>query len=110
VDVERAAAHGIEERLRDLVAVRGPDQKLGPQREDPGHLLLVQSTRLPDRQTQGARGDLHRRLAQDATRGRAVGLRHNAHDLDDAALAKTIECLERANGELRSAKKERPLC
>jgi len=37
-------------------------------------------------------------------------LRHYADDLEYAAFAKSVERLERANGELRSAEEECPLC
>jgi hypothetical protein len=37
-------------------------------------------------------------------------LRDHPHDLDDAALAKTVERLERANRELGRAEEESALC
>jgi len=37
-------------------------------------------------------------------------LRDHADDLNDAALAKAFECLERANRELRRAEEESALC
>jgi len=37
-------------------------------------------------------------------------LGHDPGDLNDAALAKTIEGLERANGELRRAEEQSALC
>jgi len=49
-------------------------------------------------------------LAHNAARGRTIGLRDHPHDLDDAALAKTVERLERANRELGRAEEESALC
>jgi len=63
-----------------------------------------------DRQTDRARRDLHRGLAQHTARCGTIGLRHHSHDLNDAALAKTVECLERANRELRGAEEQSALC
>jgi hypothetical protein len=60
--------------------------------------------------THGACRDLHGGLAHDSTRCWAVRLRDHSHDLNDAALAKTVECLERANRELRGAEEESALC
>ncbi len=108
--VEGAAADGGEERLRDPVAVRGPDQELRPQREDRGDLLFIEARRLADGETHGACGHLHRGLAQHPARCGAIGLRHHARDLNDAALAKTIERLERADCERRGAEEQSALC
>jgi len=37
-------------------------------------------------------------------------LRYHSHDLNDAALAKTVEGLERANREQRCPEEQRALC
>jgi predicted metal-dependent hydrolase len=37
-------------------------------------------------------------------------LRHHTHDLNDAALAKAVERLERANRELRGPEEQSALC
>ena len=110
MDVERAAAHRGEERLGDLVAVRGPHEELGTKGEDRGHLLLIEARGLADRQTHGHRRDLHRGLAENSAGCGTIGLCHDPDDLNDAALAKPFECLERANRELRGSQKQSALC
>src|SRR5207249_3546977 len=68
-----------------------------------------------DRPRVELRRALHQRysgrgLAQNTARRGAIGLRHHARDLDNAALAKPVERLERAHRELRGPQEERPLC
>jgi hypothetical protein len=110
VNVQRAAAHGGEERFRDLVAIRRPDEELRAQGEDRADLLVIKARGLPDREAERASRDLYRGLAQDAARRGPIGLRYDPDDLNDPALAETIECLERADGELRRAQEESALC
>ena len=110
VHVERTAADRGEERLRDLVPVRRPDEKLGPKREDRGGLSLIQPGGLPDREAHRSRSHLHRGLAHHTTRCGAIGLRNDPDDLNDPALAQAVECLERANRELRSPEEKSALC
>jgi hypothetical protein len=110
VDIQRAAVHRREEWLGDAVAVRGPDQELGSQREDRGYLSFIKARRLSDRQPHGARGYLHRGLAQHPARCGTIGLGHHSGDLNDAVLAKTVERLERTNRELGRAEEKSALC
>jgi hypothetical protein len=62
------------------------------------------------RQTHRDRGAFDRRFSQNAARGWAIGLRCDADDLNDAALAKAVERLERADRELRRAEEQCALC
>src|SRR5437764_199770 len=110
MNVEGPTAHCGEKRLRDLVAVRGPDQELRTERQYRGDLTVVEARRLPYRQAHGACRHLHRGLAQLAARRWTVGLCHHGHDLNGAALAETVECLERADRELRRSQKQSALC
>ena len=106
MDVQRAPVRRAEQLVGDPVPVGGPHQNLRSQRHERDERRRVQARRLEHRDFELPRGRLRRRLTQNAARSRTVGLRDDADDLDGAALAETVESLERPHGERRRAQEE----
>ena len=106
MDVNGVPGRGLDERRGDAVAIRGPHEELRPQREDGLERSAAQTRRLEDGDADRARPLFHRRLAERAAMGRAIGLRDDADERERAGVGQALHRVERRDGEGRRAEKE----